>query len=162
MSANDITPGPFRIRSESPLPAHPDRFCRADLKYKHQAQGIWTSQTPFAVRVEAQPPPSDKTNRQGRVLGFACGPHQPCRFVLSRPLRVRHVADLQEQAASPSDLQITSDFPVRKRGQTKQAGPWMRSAGCQNRKEFGAIGKTMCRLTKRPVARWGGFEPPTP
>gem|GEM_PF-5329838 len=71
--------------------------------------GIWTSQTPLAVRVRALPSPSGNPIRQGRVLGCACGPHQPCRIALPRPLprsprgRNRRLRRL--------NLQISPDFP---------------------------------------------------
>ncbi len=38
------------------------------------------------------------------------GRTNPVELHCLAPTRVRHVADLQEQAASPSDLQISPDF----------------------------------------------------
>ena len=78
---NQAKPGTFQIQLPIPLierfcavlqqmaACRPHgKFCCIALKRRQQAHGIWTSQTPFAVRVEAQPPPSDKTNSQDRVL----------------------------------------------------------------------------------------------
>jgi hypothetical protein len=48
------------------------------------------------------------------------GPPTQFEFHCLAPSRVRHVADLQEQAASPSGLQIAPDFPIEERDQTKQ------------------------------------------
>ncbi len=64
--------------------------------------------------------PSDNRNRPGVPSAHACAPH----LSYLAALRIRHVADLQEQAASPSDLPIATDLPKMKsaRGQTVALG----------------------------------------
>jgi len=69
------------------------------------------------------------------------------------------VADLQEQAASPSDLQISPDFRERKSDQLNKT--WEH--------EMKMLGQFMTQRSKScdvqhigEMADWGGFEPPTP
>ena len=65
------------------------------------------------------PPRATQLDRAGSSAA-PVGRTNPVELHCLAPSRVRHVADLQEQAASPSDLQIAPDFPAKERDQTKQ------------------------------------------
>jgi hypothetical protein len=70
---------------------------------------------------EGRGPPHRATQLDRAVSSAApAGRTTPVELGCLASSRVRHVADLQEQAASPSDLQIDPDFPVGKQDQTKQ------------------------------------------
>ena len=86
------------------------------------ASGIWTSQTPLAVRDRALPSPPGNPIRPGRVLGYACGPHQPGRIALPRPLprspTFGNIGQIsRNRRLRRLNLQIRPDFPNRRSDQ---------------------------------------------